>query len=145
MLKGKKILAIIPARAGSKRIKNKNLLKLYEEYSLLDFSFNSLKNSKYIDKFILSSDSKKILGLGKKIGFKNNILRPKKLASDKALSEDVILHVLKKINQKFDIILLIQITSPLRTSKDIDVAIKKFIRNKYDTLISISKTKFKKI
>ena len=144
MLKGKKILAIIPARAGSKRIKNKNLLKLYEEYSLLDFSFNSLKNSKYIDKFILSSDSKKILGLGKKIGFKNNILRPKKLASDKALSEDVILHVLKKINQKFDIILLIQITSPLRTSKDIDVAIKKFIRNKYDTLISISKTKFKK-
>lgn len=144
MLRRKKILAIVPARAGSKRIKNKNLLKLHEEFSLLDFSYNSLKNSKYIDKFFLSSDSKKILGLGKKVGFKNRILRPKKLASDKARSEDVILHALKKIRQKFDIILLIQVTSPLRTSNDIDIAIKKFIRKKYDTLISICKTKFKK-
>lgn len=144
MFKGKKILAIIPARAGSKRIKNKSLLKLYGEYSLLDFTYNSIENSKYISKSVLSSDSEKILKLGKKIGFKNNIIRPKKLASDKAVSEDVILHVLKKINEKFDIILLIQITSPLRTSKDIDTAIKKFVREKYDTLISISKTKIQK-
>ena len=99
MIKGKKILAIIPARAGSKRIKNKNFLKLYDDYSLLDFSYNSIINSKYIDDFILSSDSKKILNFGKKIGFKSNILRPKKLAKDKALTEDVILHVIKKIKK----------------------------------------------
>ena len=143
MINKKKILAIVPARIGSKRIKQKNFIKVFRGLTLLDFTYQSIIGSKYIDNSILSSDSNKILDLGKKIGFKHTDLRPKNLAKDLTPSELVINHVLNNTKKKFDIIVLLQLTSPLRTSKDIDDAINMFIKKKYLTLISVSKSKEK--
>jgi CMP-N,N'-diacetyllegionaminic acid synthase len=143
MINKKKILAIVPARMGSKRIKKKNFVEVFEGLTLLDFTYRSIIGSKYIDNAILSSDSKKILDLGKKIGFNHVALRPKNLSKDLTPSELVVNHVLTNTKKKFDIIILLQPTSPLRNSKDIDNALKKFIKKKYLALISVSKSKKK--
>ena len=140
MIKGKEVLAIVPARLGSKRIKNKSLIKIKNNMRLLNYTFKSIINSKYIDDFVLSSESSKIINVSKKIGFNNCIQRPKNLASNKSKSEDVISHALKKIKKKYNIIILLQITSPLRTTSDIDKALEKFIKKKYTSMVSISKS-----
>ena len=83
-----RVLAIIPARKGSKGIKNKNFLKI-GKYTLLEHSCLFSKKLNFIEKIIISSDSK----IAKKTAKKFNIFfskRPKKLASDNALMIDVI-------------------------------------------------------
>ena len=140
MLK-KKIIAIIPARYGSKRIKNKNLLIIKNNKTLLDLTYLQVIKSKYIDKILLTTESKKITNYCKSIGFKNIILRPRYLSTDKAKSEDVILHALSSIKEKFDYFILLQPTSPLRSRSDIDNSLRVFLRNNNDALISISKSR----
>jgi len=140
MLK-KKIIAIIPARYGSKRIKNKNLLIIKNNKTLLDLTYLQAIKSKYIDKILLTTESKKITNYCKSIGFKNIILRPRYLSTDKAKSEDVILHALSSIKEKFDYFILLQPTSPLRSRSDIDNSLRVFLRNNNDALISISKSR----
>jgi CMP-N-acetylneuraminic acid synthetase len=140
MLK-KKIIAIIPARYGSKRIKNKNLLIIKNNKTLLDLTYLQAIKSKYIDKILLTTESKKIINYCKSIGFKNIILRPRYLSTDKARSEDVILHALSNIKEKYDYFILLQPTSPLRSPSDIDNSLRVFLRNNYDALISISKSR----
>lgn len=140
MLK-KKIIAIIPARYGSKRIKNKNLLIIKNNKTLLDLTYLQAIKSKYIDKILLTTESKKIINYCKSIGFKNIILRPRYLSTDKAKSEDVILHALSSIKEKYDCFILLQPTSPFRSPSDIDNSLRVFLRNNNDALISISKSR----
>ena len=107
MYKGKKILAIIPARGGSKGIKLKNLLKINNK-SLIQITSEVLKEVKYIDKIILSSDNKAIINEGMTQDLEVPFIRPKKISGDLVSDTPVILHALKyfeKINEKFDIIL----------------------------------------
>ena len=94
----KKIFAIILARGGSKGIKNKNLKKIKDK-PLLKWTIDHCKNSKYIDEIWLSSDSSKILRLGKKSSI-NIIKRPKKFALDKSSSEEAWLHAISYIEKK---------------------------------------------
>ena len=86
-----KIIAIIPARDNSKRIKNKNLLKINKK-PVLKINFTNLKKMKLFDKIILSKNSKKIKKLAKKIKFDYVIDRPKKLAKDHVSTTKVISH-----------------------------------------------------
>ena len=76
----KKILALIPARGGSKSIRKKNLIKINNK-SLIELSFEVAKNSKYVSKIICSTEDKKIINHCKRIGLET-ILRPKKYAKD---------------------------------------------------------------
>ena len=106
-----RILAIIPARKGSKGIKNKNFLKI-GKHTLLEHTCIFSKKLKFIDKTILTSDYKS----AKKIANKYNIYfsqRPKKLAKDNSLMIDLLKYEIKN-NNNFTHILILQPTSPFR-------------------------------
>lgn len=137
MILGKKIIAIIPARSGSKRFRFKNI-RIFNGKPLFIWSMLSAQKSKYIDQIYLSTDSKKINEIAKKNGFMINKLRTKKLARDKARSSDLISDILYKVKKKFDFFILLQPTSPLRRIRDIDFAIKKIIHKKNNSLISVN-------
>jgi len=134
-----KILSIIPARGGSKGLKNKNIRLLLNK-PVLQYSIESSLNSKYVTKTIVTTDDQKISSIAKKMNCQV-MMRPKKLATNKAKLEPVISYVLKKLkdeeNYVPDVIILLQNTSPLRTSVDIDKAIKIFLNN-FDSLLSVS-------
>lgn len=134
----KKILAIIPARGGSKGIPKKNI-RLLAGKPLIAYTIEAALKSKYLDRIIVSTDDKEIMGISKK--YKAEIIkRPKKLAQDTTPTQPVLEHVLdflrKHENYKPDIIVLLQPTSPLRTAYHIDGAINKFLKEKYDSLLS---------
>lgn len=140
MYLNKSILCLVLARGGSKGIKNKNFTKILGK-PLIEYSFDQIKKSKYIDHTIISTDSKNLI----KIAEKNNIdvpfVRPNKLSKDNSKSEDAILHALKyldKNKKNFDYVILIEPTSPLRSHKDIDGIIKFNIKNKFTTSVSVS-------
>lgn len=129
-------LAIIPARAGSKGIKNKNLVSLSGK-PLLYYTIEAAKGAAYIDKIILSSDGNEILEYGKSQGIEV-LKRPVELAQDDTTSDKVILNVLEHY-QDYENIILLQPTSPLRTSRQIDEALNKFQNEKANALISVVK------
>lgn len=136
------ILAIIPARSGSKRLPSKNFLKLGGS-PLISYTINSAKKSKLINKIFVSTDSKEVVKICKSHGIDIPILRPKKLAEDKTSSISVIKHVLlylqKNENYEPDIILLLQPTSPFRTTQIIDKSIQLLKKSKANSVISVKK------
>jgi CMP-N-acetylneuraminic acid synthetase len=132
----KKILAIIPARGGSKRLPRKNVLNLANK-PLIAWSIESAKNSKYIDKLILSSDDEEIINVAKKFGCEVPFVRPKELAQDETRSIDVVLHTLKTLKENYDYVILLQPTSPLRTTKDIDKAIEFYFEKEATSVIGV--------
>ena len=140
MFKKKSILAIIPARSGSKGIKNKNIIKIKKK-PLIYYTIVETLKSKYIDEICLSTDSVKIQNISKSFGLISFFLRPKILSTDNALTKDVVLHGLnqseKFFKKKFDYIVLLQPTSPLRKSYHIDNAIVKMIKKNKNSLISV--------
>lgn len=141
MIKGKKVLAIIPARAGSKRVKNKNLKKICSK-PLIYYSLAEAKKSKFIDKIFVSTDSRPISKEAGKFSLQPEFLRPKKLSTHFTNSETVILHLLKKFKKlNFAFFVLLQPTSPLRTANDIDRCIKYFGNKNFNTLVSVKKIK----
>lgn len=138
-----KTLCIIPARSGSKSIKNKNLIRI-NGMPLIYHSIKTALSVSFLTKVIFSSDSKKYLNYAKKFGLKNLHLRSKKLSTDSALTEDLIFEILKqekKLGNNYDAILLLQPTSPFRRKRDIEKSMKLLKSKKYDTVISIKETK----
>ena len=127
----KNTIAIILARGGSKGIPNKNI-KIFNGLPLVAWSVIQAKISKKISKIYLSSDSNKILNIGKKYGAVP-IKRPKRISGDKSRSESAILHLLNKINYVPDGVVMLEPTAPLRSPKDIDNCITNFYFNKLDT------------
>lgn len=137
MLFGKSILAIIPVRLGSKRLKHKNL-RIFKGRPLFLNTLLLAKKCKIIDDIIVSSEDKKIL---LKLKDKKNIffrLRPKKLASDKAKANEVILDVLKNNQKSYDYFIYLQPTSPLRNIFDIECSLRKVIGKNKKSLISVA-------
>lgn len=142
MYRSRKVLTIIPARGGSKGIKNKNLLKINGK-SLLEHVKKSIKPiEKYLDYIWVSTDSKKIQNHCYKIGLKAPFIRPKKLSGDFVDITKVILHSInfleKNLKQKVDLILLLEPTSPLRLSKNIKSCLDKCIDDKLDSCWTLS-------
>ena len=136
-----KILAIIPARGGSKSVPKKNIKKL-DGKPLIQYSIDSAKESKLVNKIIVSTDSLEISKLSKKNGVEVPFLRPKKLSLDSSATIDVIKHAVKKLESLHyipDIITLLQPTTPLRTSKMIDDSIKLLIKTKSTCVLGVCK------
>ena len=138
MFKKKKILAIIPAREGSKGLKNKNIKKLHNKPLYLH-SVEFAINCKYIDKVCVTTNIKQIIN---KFSESRKILlfkRNAKLSNDKAKSVDVIFDVLKKIDYfNYDYFILFEPTSPLRSLNDIKKALDKIILTDSDNIVSVS-------
>lgn len=132
MIHNKSVLALILARGGSKRLPGKNIKNIGGK-PMIAWSIEAAKNSKYLDRTIVSTDSQEIAEVSKKYGADIPFERPAELATDTAGSIDVVLHAINwlKENEKkeYDYILLLQATSPLRTSQHIDEAIE-HIENK---------------
>ncbi len=144
MYKKKKILAIIPARGGSKGIKNKNLIKINNKELFFYISKNLKKVGKIIDKKIVSTDNKKIIKNATKYNIQTPFLRPKHLSGDRVAIVNVLIHAVKAVEKIdktiYDIILCMEPTCPLRNSDDIIKSIKKIIDEKLDTVWTISET-----
>lgn len=139
MYSNKKILAFIPARKGSKRVKDKNSL-IINDKPLFQYSVDIAKESQYIDDIIVSTDSQEILNKAKLLGCVINDLRPERLSDDYARIIDAMIYEIKKIKKKYDAIVLLQPTFPLRTKEMLDGAIEKyFVEEK--SLITVVKSK----
>lgn len=137
----KKILAIILAREGSKRLPNKNY-KILAGKPLIVHTFNVLKKSKLFDKIVLSTDSKKLYRLALKHKIEAPFIRPKRLSASNSLAVDAIKHCLdylKKRGEYYDYVQYVMPTSPLKQAKDFLNAYKFFKKKKADMVISVSK------
>jgi|LakMenEpi03Aug12_release.lakeMendotaPanAssembly.Ray.scaffolds.fasta_scaffold12516_7 CMP-N,N'-diacetyllegionaminic acid synthase len=140
MFKKKKILCLVPARGGSKGIKNKNLRKIKKK-TLLQITSDFIDKIKIIDLKILSTDSKKIKKIGKKLKFKI-INRPKYLSGDRISDYKVIEHALKELKNQnlfFDYLIYLQVTSPIRKKIDLIKNLKKVINKRLDSCWSVTK------
>ena len=143
MIEGKKILAIIPARGGSKGLPCKNIRLLLGK-PLIAWTIEQAQQSKYIDEIFISTDSIEIAKVSEEFGVKVPFLRPNELASDKTKSIDVIEHVikhLKTLDNNFDLVILLEPTSPLREVNDIDNSIETLNKTKgAESIVGVCKS-----
>ncbi len=130
----KNIIAIIPARYGSKRLKNKNLKMIWGK-PMIHWCIKAAKKSNYIDKIYVSSENNKILKYSKKIGA-NSIKRPEKLSKDNIFKIDVIRHAVKNLKKKPSLVISLQPNSPDILSSDLDRGIEKLIKHNLNEVIS---------
>ena len=138
-------LALITARSGSKRLKNKNILD-FNDNPLIATSITEALKSKYIDEVIISTDDQQIADIAKTFGGSVFFKRPSSLAEDESSSISVVLHAINelgKMNKHYKHLILLQPTSPLRKSYHIDEAIELYNNYKADCLISISEASSK--
>lgn len=134
----KKIISIIPARGGSKRLPKKNIIKLGGK-PMIAHVIKALLASGAVDKILVSSDSEEILQTAAKYGADTS-RRPSELATDDANTIDVIRYELAKESAKeFDFVMINQPTSPLLSSETIRQAVQKMTENDYDALFSVIK------
>jgi len=131
------IIAVIPARGGSKRVPRKNI-KLIAGKPLIAWSIDEARKSKYINEVIVSTEDGEIAKVAEQYGAKV-IIRPQELAVDTAKTPPVLLHVveeLEKNSYKPDIVVLLQPTTPSRTVDTIDAGIEKLINSHNDSVFS---------
>ncbi|MGR5431128.1 cytidylyltransferase domain-containing protein [Vibrio astriarenae] len=117
------VVAIIPARSGSKRLPNKNLMQLCGK-PLIGWTIEAAKKASIIENIIVSTDSANIKEVALRFGAEVPFDRPKELATDTSSTDDVLLHAISELGLKSnDIIVLLQPTSPLRGADDILAAV----------------------
>lgn len=141
MFKGRRFLALIPARGGSKGLKDKNIRQLNNK-PLLAYTIEAAKESRIFDRIIVSTDSEEIAAVALKYGAEVPFMRPKELATDTASSMDVLIYtieLLQESNDKYDYVALLQPTSPLRTSQDIVGAVNLLIEKNANSVVSVCK------
>ncbi len=139
MINNRKIIALIPARGGSKGIKNKNIVSLLGK-PLIVYTIDAAKESRYIDSVVVTTDSEEIAFVAKEAGASVPFLRPQELATDHAKTIDAVLHAIKWLEDNgnfFDILVLLQPTQPLRQALDIDKAIELFENSSECPLVSV--------
>lgn len=133
------MLALIPARCGSKGIPKKNI-KLLNGKPLIAHTIESAEKSRLVSKIICSTDCEEIADVAKEYGAEIPFLRPKKLAKDTSKAIDNYIYSIPKYeeyyNTKFEEFVVLQPTSPLRISEDIDNAISLFREKSADSIIS---------
>ncbi|ASQ46428.1 acylneuraminate cytidylyltransferase family protein [Legionella clemsonensis] len=133
-----KILAVIPARGGSKRLPRKNILTLANK-PLLAYSIIAAKQCSLITETVVTSDDEEICELAKKMGV-DVINRPIELATDTVSNEYVVEHALKLFieNNYFpDYVVLLQPTSPLRTAKHLQECLQNFLSSEMKSVMSV--------
>ena len=132
----KNVIVIIPARGGSKRLPNKNMVKIWGK-PMIYWAINASKNSKYVKSIYVTSNSNKILDYAKSLKVKL-IKRPETLSDDKTEKMKAIMHATKEIKKKCKptIIVSLQANSPDVKSFDIDKCIEKLIRFNLNEVIS---------
>tara|TARA_Y100000034_G_C6784727_1_gene350981 strand:- start:138 stop:821 length:684 start_codon:yes stop_codon:yes gene_type:complete len=135
----KKIIAIIPARGGSKRIPGKNI-RLLAGKPLIAHTIEAAKQSKYLDRVLVSTDSEEIANVSKQYGAEV-MMRPTEISGDHSTTEEAMIHLvneLKKQGYDADIIVLLQCTCPVRGTEDTDKGIKIMLDTNCDSVLSVT-------
>lgn len=140
MYQDKKILAIIPARGGSKGIPHKNIINLCGK-PLIAYTIEAAKQSAYIDTVLVSTDDVEIQRVSEQYGATVPFLRDAKIATDVATTISVVVDAVQRLSmlgKNYDVVVLLQPTSPLRTTEEIDVAIDVFFQNEMKGVVSVN-------
>tara|TARA_B100000524_G_C23546591_1_gene333226 strand:+ start:77 stop:778 length:702 start_codon:yes stop_codon:yes gene_type:complete len=146
MIDNQKILAVVPARGGSKGIPLKNLKEINGS-SLIEIVAKLIKEIPIIDRSIVSTDNQSIKNEANKYGLDSPFTRSKELSGDLIGDHSVLKDALLKIEEidqtTYDIIVMLQPTSPLRLESDVTGAIKKLVKGGYESVWTVSKTDLK--
>jgi len=138
MISGKFILALTPARGGSKGLPGKNI-KFFCGKPLLAYPIAIAQESKYIDRILVSTDSHEIAKVAEDFSASVS-MRPDHLATDTALVADVIRDLIARLNEYFDYMVLLEATSPLRTVALVDHCIEQIVTKEADSIATFSRT-----
>jgi CMP-N-acetylneuraminic acid synthetase len=142
MINGKSVIAIIPARSGSKGLPGKNIKKLCGK-PLIGWSIEAGLASKFIDLVVVSTDSEDIANIAQEFGAFVPFIRPSELATDHATSFSVVKNVLdffqSEAKRNFVYTILLEPTSPIREKTDIDCMLEKLeaVNREFDAIISL--------
>lgn len=139
-MSNKKILAVIPARGGSKGIPNKNIADVGGS-PLIKYTIDAAIKSTMLTHCVVSTDSDKISDVAKSLGALVPFIRPEHLSNDTALSLPVMQHAVEFMESKqgyqYDLVIMLQPTTPLRQTSDIDNAIKLLFDTNADSVVSV--------
>jgi CMP-N,N'-diacetyllegionaminic acid synthase len=136
MIGSLKVLAIVPARGGSKRVPGKNV-RVVGGKPLIAWTLDAARKSRYVDHLAVSSDDEGILELAARLGCDTSLRRPDALATDETPGTDPVLHAIGAL-PGFDIAVLLQPTSPLRRPTDIDACIEKCATPGVNACVSVT-------
>ncbi len=131
------VLALIPARGGSKGFPGKNVARLGDK-SLIGWAVTAANASRYVDRVVISTDSAEIAAEGRSFGAEVPFLRPDELATDEAASDAVVLHALRTLGFTKGLLVLLQPTSPLRTAADIDACLELAAASEVQASVSVT-------
>lgn len=142
---GRRILGIIPARGGSKRIPRKNLYPLAGK-PLIAYAIEAARNSLLLARTIVSTDDKEICLVAEAFGGDVPFLRPPELSGDESPSIDFVTHALDEISghgaSEYDYVCIVEPTAPLRTAQDIDAALSLLLAEGTDSLIGLTPVEY---
>ena len=139
MFNNQRMIAIIPARSGSKGLPNKNI-RLLNGKPLLAYSILQAQETGIFDEIFLSTDSQEYADIARPYGANAPFLRSGELASDSASTWDCVVEALEqysRIGKEYDLCVVLQPTSPLRTAQDIVNTLKKMLLNNADSVVSV--------
>lgn len=133
-----KVLAIVPARCGSKGFPNKNIAKI-GDITLLELAVKVSLDSKTVGDVYVSTDCKEYESIALNSGAKSLGLRPKEFAMDSAKSIDVVIDLINRLEENYDYVVLLQPTSPIREPQDIESMISIIKEKNADACVSVTK------
>lgn len=143
MIESERILAVVPARGGSKGLPRKNI-RLLGGKPLVCWPIVAALSSTYVDRVVVSTDDPEIASIARAAGASVPFLRPAELANDTASTFSVLQHVLTYLddreNQRYDYLVLLEPTSPLTEPADIDAALKSLVSQRHiaDSIVGVS-------
>lgn len=136
----RKILAVVPARGGSKGIPNKNIYPIAGK-PLIGYTLDCVKGSREITHCVVSTDSEEIARVAKECGGQVPFMRPIELATDMAASLPVVQHAVSQAEKlyscSYDAVILLQPTCPLKSFADIDACIELLFTSGADSVVSV--------
>lgn len=135
MIDGLRVLALIPARGGSKGLPGKNILPVGGR-PLLAWTIQAARASRYIDRLVLSSDDLAIIAVAEREGCEVPFRRAAALATDAATSVDVVIDAIERL-PGHDVVVLLQPTSPLRAAADIDAVLESLCRRSAEACVTV--------
>jgi CMP-N,N'-diacetyllegionaminic acid synthase len=143
MYKDKYILATVCARAGSQGVKNKNIRNLNNQ-PMIKYSLDLIKNCKYIDDYIISTDGDEIITKVRELGFRVDFKRPDYLSSNEVARVDAVKHAAdwyeNNKNQKIDVVIDLGVATPFKNMYDLEKVIELLIDKEYENVITATES-----
>ena len=139
MFRGQKVLAVIPARGGSKRLPDKNLRSI-QGRPLVVKALDVATDSIFIDRGVLSTDDHRVVALAREYGYSDVLMRPDSLADDQATMTSVLMHVvgaLRDQGEEYGYLVLLQPPSPLREARHVDQGFVEILEKSATGLLSV--------